>query len=73
MQVAAARSARAERVAIGWLTLAMLGVVLNAGAMTRYAEATARQLLDRRGYIDAALGAQPSPPAWQPRDGMKKP
>jgi multicomponent K+:H+ antiporter subunit D len=73
MQVAAARPALAERVAIGWLTAAMLGVILSAGAMTRYAEATAAQLLDRRAYVDAVLGAQPTSPAWQPREGMKKP
>jgi multicomponent K+:H+ antiporter subunit D len=73
MQVAAARPAHAERLAIGWLTVAMLLVVLNAGPMTRYAEATAAQLLDRRAYVAAILGAQPVPPAWTPREGMKKP
>jgi multicomponent K+:H+ antiporter subunit D len=73
MQIAAARPALAERLAIGWLTLAMLGVILNAGGLTRYADATAGQLLDRRGYIDAVLGAQPAPPAWTPREGMNKP
>ncbi len=51
----------------------MLLVVLNAGPMTRYAESTAAQLLDRRAYVDAVLGAQPVPPAWTPREGMKKP
>jgi multicomponent K+:H+ antiporter subunit D len=73
MQIAAARPARAERIAIGWLTLAMLGVVLNAGALTRYADATAGQLLGRRAYIDAVLGAQPTSPAWNPREGVTKP
>jgi len=73
MQVAAARPAHTERLAIGWLTVAMLLVVLNAGSMTRYAEATAAQLLDRRAYVGAVLGAQPAPPAWTPREGMKKP
>jgi multicomponent K+:H+ antiporter subunit D len=73
MQTAAARPALTEGVAIGWLTLAMLGVVFNAGALTRYADATAGQLLDRRAYIDAVLGAQPASPAWIPREGMKKP
>ena len=73
VQAAAARPARVERLAIGWLTVAMLLVVLNAGPMTRYAEATAAQLLDRRAYVGAVLGAQPVPPAWTPREGMKKP
>jgi multicomponent K+:H+ antiporter subunit D len=73
MQAAAARPALAEGLAIGWLTLAMLGVVVNAGALERYADATAAQLLDRRAYTSAVLGAQPAPPAWIPREGMKKP
>jgi multicomponent K+:H+ antiporter subunit D len=73
MQTAAARPALTEGVAIGWLTLAILGVVVNAGALTRYADATAGQLLDRRVYIDAVLGALPASPAWIPREGMKKP
>jgi multicomponent K+:H+ antiporter subunit D len=73
MQVVAARPALSERVAIAWLTLAMLGVVINAGALTRYADATAGQLLDRNAYIDAVLGAQPALPAWTPREGMRKP
>jgi multicomponent K+:H+ antiporter subunit D len=73
VQMAAARPEPAERLAIGWLTFAMLLVVLNAGPMTRYAESTAAQLLDRRAYVGAVLGAQPVPPAWTPREGMKKP
>jgi multicomponent K+:H+ antiporter subunit D len=73
VQAAAARPSRVEGLAIGWLTAAMLLVVLNAGPMTRYAEATAAQLLDRSAYIGAVLGAQPVPPAWTPRAGMKKP
>ncbi|MGZ8253732.1 MAG: monovalent cation/H+ antiporter subunit D [Burkholderiaceae bacterium] len=73
MQTLAARPALTERLAIGWLTLVMLGAVINAGALTRYADATAKQLLDRRTYIDAVLGAQPTSPAWTPREGMKKP
>ena len=73
MQAAAARPAVPESVAIGWLTLAMLGVVLNAGALARYADETAGQLLDRGAYIDAVLGAQPASPVWVPREGMKKP
>ena len=71
-QAAAARPARVERLAIGWLAVAMLLVVLNAGPMTQYAESTAAQLLDRRAYVGAVLGAQPVPPAWTPREGMKK-
>ena len=73
VQAAAARPSGIEGLAIGWLTAAMLLVVLNAGPMTRYAEATAAQLLDRRAYVGAVLGAQPVPPAWTPRAGMKKP
>jgi hypothetical protein len=46
--------------------------VLWAGPLARYAEATAHQLLDRKGYIAAVLGAEPAPPAWNPRADMKK-
>jgi multicomponent K+:H+ antiporter subunit D len=73
VQTAASRPARTEGLAIGWLTAAMLLVVLNAGPMTRYAESTAAQLLDRRAYVGAVLGARPVPPAWTPREGMSKP
>jgi multicomponent K+:H+ antiporter subunit D len=72
-QTAAARPAVAEGLALGWLTLAMLGVVVSAGGLARYAEATAEQLLDRRSYIAAVLGAAVAPPAWTPRAGMRKP
>jgi multicomponent K+:H+ antiporter subunit D len=72
MQAAAARPAAMERIAIGWLTVAMLAVVVNAGAVTDYAEATATQLRERGGYVEAVLGARPVPPAWNPREGMQK-
>ena len=72
VQAAAARPARTEGAAIGWLTVAMAIVVLNAGTVARYADSTARQLLDRRTYVDAVLLAAPVPPAWAPRSGMEK-
>jgi hypothetical protein len=62
-----------ERGALGWFVAAVLLVIANAGAVARYAEATAAQLLDRSSYVTAVLGARPVPPAWTPRAGMKKP
>ena len=73
MQTMAAQGDTLERAAIGWFALVMLAVIVNAGAVTRYAESAAAQLLDRRAYISAVLGAEPVPPAWSPRSGMKKP
>ncbi|MDH5207707.1 MAG: monovalent cation/H+ antiporter subunit D [Burkholderiaceae bacterium] len=73
MQTMAAQGDTLERVAIGWFALVMLAVIVNAGAVTRYAESAAAQLLDRRAYISAVLGAEPVPPAWTPRSGMEKP
>jgi len=46
---------------------------VNAGPLSRYAEATAQQLFERGGYIAAVLDAQPRPPAWPPRGGISKP
>jgi multicomponent K+:H+ antiporter subunit D len=47
-------------------------VIANAGPVSRYADAAAAQLLDRRAYLAAVLGAEPVPPMWTPRAGMQK-
>jgi multicomponent K+:H+ antiporter subunit D len=73
MQTAAARPAVTERLAIAWFTLALVLVIANAGPVSRYADAAAAQLLDRRAYLAAVLGAEPVPPMWTPRAGMQKP
>jgi multicomponent K+:H+ antiporter subunit D len=72
MQAAAAQASAPERGALALLIAAACGVVLWAGPIARYAEATALQLLDREAYIDAVLGAKTVPPAWNPRADMKK-
>jgi multicomponent K+:H+ antiporter subunit D len=72
LQAAAAGASAPERGALALLVAAAVAVVFWAGPLARYVDATARQLLERRAYIDAVLGAQPAPPAWQPRVGMKK-
>jgi multicomponent K+:H+ antiporter subunit D len=72
MQTAAARASPPERGALALLIAVACGIVLWAGPLARYAEATAQQLLDRTGYIAAVLGAEPVPPAWNPRADLKK-
>jgi multicomponent K+:H+ antiporter subunit D len=73
VQAAGARGDWLERASIAWFALAMLLVIVNAGAIASYAEAAAAQLLERRAYISAVLDAEPAPPAWIPRAGMTKP
>jgi multicomponent K+:H+ antiporter subunit D len=73
VQAAAGCSTPPERGALALLVAAVVAVMLGAGPLARYAEATAAQLLRPAGYIDAVLGAQPAPPAWTPRVGMEKP
>jgi len=62
-----------ERAALGLLLVALVAVAIGAGPITRYTQAAAAQLTDRRGYVNAVLGAQPAPPAWNVREGMVKP
>ena len=52
--------------------LSFFAIVVLAAPIARYTEATARQLLERSAYIRAVLETAPAPPAWDPRDGMKK-
>ena len=62
-----------ERGALALLLVSLLAVAAAAGPLSRYTQATATQLTDRRGYVNAVLGAQPAPPAWNVREGMVKP
>jgi len=73
MQIAAGRASAPERGALALLLALTATIVVAAGPLSRYAEETARQLVDRHRYVDAVLGATPAPPAWQPRTGMRKP
>jgi multicomponent K+:H+ antiporter subunit D len=53
------------------LLLAIVGCAVWAGPVARYTQATAEQLLDRRGYLQAVLGARPVPPAHDVRQEMR--
>jgi multicomponent K+:H+ antiporter subunit D len=72
MQAAASRASPPERGALALLIAVACAIVVLAAPIAQYAEATARQLLERRAYIRAVLGAEPAPPAWDPRVDMKK-
>jgi multicomponent K+:H+ antiporter subunit D len=72
MQTAAAQASAPERGALALLVGAACAAVVAAGPIASYAAATAQQLLDRKGYIAAVLGAGTAPPAWNPRADMKK-
>jgi multicomponent K+:H+ antiporter subunit D len=62
----------ARKVALTWLLVLVIANALFAGRLAQYAQSTARQLAERRPYIDAVLGARPVAPLWTPRQGMKK-
>jgi multicomponent K+:H+ antiporter subunit D len=66
-------AAASERAALAILLTALVGAAAAAGPLSRYTEAAASQLTERRGYVEAVLGAQPVPPAWNVREGMVKP
>ncbi len=61
-----------QQAALGILVTCLVGVSVLADPLARYARAAADQLLAPRTYIEAVLGAQPMPPAWNPREGMVK-
>ena len=69
---AAVPAADAQRIAFGWLLVLVVANAAAAGALADFAQATARQLTDRQGYVGAVLGAQPVAPRWTPRQGMEK-
>ncbi|MEW5882162.1 MAG: monovalent cation/H+ antiporter subunit D [Pseudomonadota bacterium] len=60
----------AQRVALPVLTLLVVAAAAFAGPLADYTQATARQLFERRAYIDAVLGKQPAAPLWNPREGL---
>jgi multicomponent K+:H+ antiporter subunit D len=54
-----------------WSAAALLvAVSVFAGDLSRYTRATADQMLERKPYVDAVLGAQPAPPAFDVRREM---
>lgn len=66
------RHAPAQGVSLGLLLVCLVGVSVMAEPLARYTSAAADQLLAPQAYIDAVLGQQPVPPAWNPRQGMVK-
>ncbi|MGE0312244.1 MAG: monovalent cation/H+ antiporter subunit D [Lautropia sp.] len=58
--------------ALALLLAAILGCTAAAGPIARYALDAAAQLLDRRAYLDAVLGARPAPPAYDVRREMRE-
>ena len=68
----AAGGSRAHPLAIGALAAAVLAAAIAAGPLAAYTGAAAQQLLQRQDYIDAVLGAQPAPPAWDVRREMRE-
>jgi multicomponent K+:H+ antiporter subunit D len=69
---AAAAAHGAHRLALLWLLLLVIANAVFAGALAQFAQSTARQLAERRPYIDAVLGTKPVAPLWTPRQGVKK-
>ena len=72
MQRAASHMSLPERGALALLSAAACSIVVIAGPVARYTEATALQLLDGTEYIRAVFGTAPAPPAWDPRADMKR-
>ncbi len=70
--VPAADTSPAHAAAVAVLLGAVLTVAGAAGPISAYAGATARQLLQRQGYIDAVMAAQPVPAAWDVRREMRE-
>jgi multicomponent K+:H+ antiporter subunit D len=56
---------------VGLLPLLVLAAAA-AGPLSAYTRATAVQLLDRSGYLQAVLGARPVPPAYDVRREMRE-
>jgi multicomponent K+:H+ antiporter subunit D len=58
--------------AITALLAAVLASAVLASTVAEYTSAAARQLFERRGYIEAVLGAQPVAPAYDLRKEMRQ-
>jgi len=62
------RAAPTHQLAIGLLLAALLAVPLRAANVSAYTDAAARQLFNRRSYIDAVLGRATVPAALPVRE-----
>lgn len=65
-------TAHAQRIAIGVLLAALAATAIGARHVGAYAEATARQLFERRPYVEAVLSATPVPPAFDLRGAIER-
>jgi multicomponent K+:H+ antiporter subunit D len=68
----AQRTPATQRAALALLTLLVVATAAFAGPLANYTQSAARQLFERRAYIDAVLGKQPAAPLWNPREGLVK-
>ncbi len=61
-----------HRTALLMLSVLLLACSIFAGTLSRYTEATARQLFEPRAYREAVLGAKPVPAALDVRREMRE-
>ena len=54
------------------LLAALAATAIGARHVGAYAEATARQLFERRPYVEAVLAATPAPPAFDLRGALER-
>jgi multicomponent K+:H+ antiporter subunit D len=65
---AATATSSVQAMALAWLFAALLANTAAAGSLAGFTDAAAQQLLERRPYIEAVLGARPVPAAVPIRD-----
>ncbi len=61
-----------QRAAVAGLLLLIICCAVFAGPLSRLTAATAEQLFERNAYLQAVLGAQPLPAAWDVRQEMRE-
>jgi multicomponent K+:H+ antiporter subunit D len=61
----------AHRAALLWLAAGVVACAVFAGPLYGYTQAAAAQLFERSSYIQAVLGKQSAPPAWDIRKEMR--
>jgi multicomponent K+:H+ antiporter subunit D len=69
---AAPDASPAHAAALAGVLATVLAVAVAAGPISAFTGAAAGQLLQRKGYIDAVLGARPAAPAWDVRKEMRE-
>jgi multicomponent K+:H+ antiporter subunit D len=69
---ASVATATSHRLALAGLASLLVAASLLAGPLTRFAQATAAQLLAPHLYREAVFAARPAPPAWDVRREMRQ-